>query len=400
MGTSLNCFVAMAFGHDDTDQLYDKALVPALAERGVKAIRVDRLEHNENIDDRIVTEIKAADFVLADLTYARPSVYYEAGFAERNGPVIYTIRRDHLAPRPDDPFGVFRLHFDLAMRNVIDWSTPDDAVFGARLRSRIDLVADPIRARFAEETETMEKARRFRAKSIEARERIIEERVWKALRTRGFVNKDGKRHASWDRAFGLGHARCFRFADGTLEVVELRFYRKGSLSGPHPDIFHDYDLNVQGCLSRTKRIRERWIVLSTQPGSADDVCEGRTSGYQILAQDKELFRTEMIEIPRVSRNFEGSIELANHFIPTPLGERLTKGRRTADGWMTRGRPPSGAVSLEYVPGVSFVYGGFKWVKAAREVFIQVIDDIASPEDVEERLLSALDRRPPDEPESR
>jgi hypothetical protein len=31
----------------------------------------------------------------ADLRYARPSVYFEAGYAERSVPVIYTVRRDH-----------------------------------------------------------------------------------------------------------------------------------------------------------------------------------------------------------------------------------------------------------------------------------------------------------------
>src|SRR5215472_9716952 len=52
-----------------------------------------RLEHNDDIDKRIMKEIKACDFAIADLTYARPSVYFEAGFAQRSVPV--TSRKDH-----------------------------------------------------------------------------------------------------------------------------------------------------------------------------------------------------------------------------------------------------------------------------------------------------------------
>lgn len=391
----LKCFVAMAFGHEDTNRLYDESLMPALAELGVTAVRVDRLEHNDNIDHRIVEEITSADFVLADLTYARPSVYYEAGFAEREIPVIYTIRRDHLAPRSDDPFGVFRLHFDLAMRNVIDWSEPGDPVFAARLRSRIDLVTDPIRARLREDSEAKELVRRFRAKSVEDRESLVQDAAWKALRTRGFVNKDGKGHESWRKAFENDHRRCFRFAEGTLEVVQMDFYRKGRTHWVGPDIFHEYNLNPHGCLSRTKRIREHWIVFATQPATAEEVCEGRTSIYQILTQDKELFRVETIQVPRVSRSFSGSVKLGWDYIPTPLGERLTKGRRRATGWFTYGEPPMGTISHEYVPGVAFVHGGFRWVNVTREIFIHVIDDIPSPQDAEDRLVQALAQPAPE-----
>ncbi len=39
----------------------------------------DRLMHNEHIDQKILREIEAAHVVVADLTFARPSVYWEAG---------------------------------------------------------------------------------------------------------------------------------------------------------------------------------------------------------------------------------------------------------------------------------------------------------------------------------
>jgi nucleoside 2-deoxyribosyltransferase len=63
---------------------------PTLGPLGVAAPRVDRIEHNDNIDTRIISEIEAADLVIGDLTYARPSVYFEVGYAQRAIPVIFT----------------------------------------------------------------------------------------------------------------------------------------------------------------------------------------------------------------------------------------------------------------------------------------------------------------------
>ena len=105
MPPTLSCFVAMAFGHKDTDGLFDRVLAPSLRSLNVKAIRVDRVEHNDDIDDRIIQSLEEADFVVADLTYARPSVYFEAGYAQRVIPVVYTVRKDHFDSKGNDPFG-------------------------------------------------------------------------------------------------------------------------------------------------------------------------------------------------------------------------------------------------------------------------------------------------------
>jgi nucleoside 2-deoxyribosyltransferase len=86
MPAKLRCFVAMAFGQEDTD--------------GINAQRVDRIEHNDKIDTKIISEIEAADLVTADLTYARPSVYFEAGYAQRAIPVIFTARPDRSTRTP------------------------------------------------------------------------------------------------------------------------------------------------------------------------------------------------------------------------------------------------------------------------------------------------------------
>lgn len=77
-------------------------------------IRVDRKQHRDDLNNFIRRMIKECDIVLADLTYTRPSVYYEAGFAERFSPVVYTVRTDHLSrSQPDEQL---RVHFDLEMK--------------------------------------------------------------------------------------------------------------------------------------------------------------------------------------------------------------------------------------------------------------------------------------------
>ncbi len=162
----MKCFIAMAFGQEDTNRLYERLIVPALRNMQIEPIRVDRLEHNDDIDNRMIQEIRGADLLIADLTYARPSVYYEAGFAERTIPVIYTVRRDHFTPRTNDPHGHFRVHFDLQMKNVIDWIDPSDPEFATRLASRIDHVTKPlIGMREAAQAETKEKVA-FRSLAI------------------------------------------------------------------------------------------------------------------------------------------------------------------------------------------------------------------------------------------
>src|SRR5439155_13901898 len=112
MQSKLRCFVAMGFGWEDTDKLY-ASFVRRQKDRLIIR-RVDRINHNNDIDDQILNELREADFVLCDLTYARPSVYFEAGYAQgRPIPVIYTARRDHIGRKATDD--TRRVHFDLQM---------------------------------------------------------------------------------------------------------------------------------------------------------------------------------------------------------------------------------------------------------------------------------------------
>jgi nucleoside 2-deoxyribosyltransferase len=76
----------------------------------IKAERVDEVETNDRITDRILESIVKAEFVIVDLTKERPNVFFEAGFAHGLGKIpIYLAR--HGTP----------IHFDLKDYPIIQF---------------------------------------------------------------------------------------------------------------------------------------------------------------------------------------------------------------------------------------------------------------------------------------
>ncbi len=140
----LKCFVASAFGRGDVDQIYAKSIKPVLKSKKITPLRVDKVEHNDDIDDKIIELIDICDFCIADLTFARPSVYYEAGFVNGLGKqVIFTARSDHLRTTAGDTLGNLRVHFDLQMKPIITWIRPTPSL-NRKLTTRINVVTKPI----------------------------------------------------------------------------------------------------------------------------------------------------------------------------------------------------------------------------------------------------------------
>lgn len=113
-------FVAMWF-NDEVEPAWNDGIKPAIEEAGYKAQRIDKVEHNDKVDDRIIAEIRRSRFLVADFSCekknVRGGVYYEAGFAEGiNIPIFWTCRQESM----DD------LHFDTRQYNHIVWTNPAD----------------------------------------------------------------------------------------------------------------------------------------------------------------------------------------------------------------------------------------------------------------------------------
>jgi nucleoside 2-deoxyribosyltransferase len=186
MATRLSAFVASALGHADVDRVYRHAISPVLRKLHIGPVRVDLLNYNEDIDDKILQLIKDCDICIADLTYARPSVYYEAGYASALGkPVIYIVRRDHFHPNADDIQGNLRVHFDLQMKNIIPWSAPNDA-FKRTLKGRARMVTRPLLAALKKRESDQWEELEFTKRPITERVSTLRKTAWSLLRSRRF----------------------------------------------------------------------------------------------------------------------------------------------------------------------------------------------------------------------
>ena len=109
-------FVAMWFD-PELDTIWEQGLKPALEETGYRPIRIDLVEHNEKICDRIVAEIRRSGLLIADFTGNRGGVYFEAGYAMGLGiPVIWTCRKRDIDS----------VHFDTRQYNHITWESAED----------------------------------------------------------------------------------------------------------------------------------------------------------------------------------------------------------------------------------------------------------------------------------
>ena len=133
---SNRAFVAMWFG-DSLNEVYKKAIRPAIKEAGYEPIRIDEQPHNDRIDNRIIAEIRRCKFVVCDFTadqleggthIPRGGVYFEAGFATGlDKTVIWTCRKDQIN----------EIHFDTRQFNYILWKQEKLGKFKTDLLNRI-----------------------------------------------------------------------------------------------------------------------------------------------------------------------------------------------------------------------------------------------------------------------
>lgn len=115
-------FVAMPFGEEGTenrtifDNRFSMCMLPAINNAGYRAKRSDSARHNTWIMNQILGDIRAAPFVVADLTGCNPGVCFEAGFARGLGvTVIHTCQKDNFRD----------VHFDISQIECLIWDTPE-----------------------------------------------------------------------------------------------------------------------------------------------------------------------------------------------------------------------------------------------------------------------------------
>lgn len=132
MQTKLNgnvVFIAACF-NQELEQARN-TIRDVLSGLGYKPNLVNIDPHNEIIELKIYEGIRESQFIVADLTCNRQSVYYEIGFAHGLGlDVVLTCREDHFGDENDD---FKRVHFDINHRNVLRWQNEDELAEKLRL---------------------------------------------------------------------------------------------------------------------------------------------------------------------------------------------------------------------------------------------------------------------------
>jgi len=127
-------FIAMQFRDNPYKNVIRIAVKKGCIEHKLIAMTVDEKEYCGEITDRIISDIKQSEYVVADYTFGNRGVYYESGYARgRDIHVIETCNEDWYSSekRADrDP-----LHFDVRSRNIIFWK--DEQHLAEKIAARI-----------------------------------------------------------------------------------------------------------------------------------------------------------------------------------------------------------------------------------------------------------------------
>ena len=123
---SANTAFLMMWNNKVLDDVTDAAK-EVFSDFGVIAQRADDIEHDGAITPQILAEIERSEFLFADLTGARPNVYYEIGFAHALGKRGILCRKSGT-----------EVHFDLAGHNCPEYDNLKD--LKAMLRKRFESI--------------------------------------------------------------------------------------------------------------------------------------------------------------------------------------------------------------------------------------------------------------------
>ena len=125
-------FIIMSFKGDDMSDAY-AAIKDECSRLGLKPTRVDEDPGSVLIIKEIITLIEKAEFIICDLTYERPNVYYELGYAHGVG------------NRPQNILLIAKegtiLHFDIAPLRVHYYRSTEHlrSLIASKLKHMIEL---------------------------------------------------------------------------------------------------------------------------------------------------------------------------------------------------------------------------------------------------------------------
>lgn len=123
-------FMAMKFGDENLNKVFEAEFVPKAAEAGFELRRIIDEPKAGLIDNRMRVEIQNAVFLVADLTHGNPGAYWEAGYAEGLGkPVFFTCEKSK--------FDKDKSHFDTNHQYTIVWDAAEPGRAGDELKLAI-----------------------------------------------------------------------------------------------------------------------------------------------------------------------------------------------------------------------------------------------------------------------
>jgi nucleoside 2-deoxyribosyltransferase len=109
-------FVAMSFAKEH-DDVFRSGIRLGLLDAGYEPVCLKDVPTNGDINDRILSEIRKAEIVVADFTGQKAGVYFEAGFA-------FALKKEVYWTCQELELG--KVHFDINHYQHVAWQTPED----------------------------------------------------------------------------------------------------------------------------------------------------------------------------------------------------------------------------------------------------------------------------------
>jgi hypothetical protein len=114
------CFVIQPFDNDEFDKRFDDVFVPAIRAAGLDPYRMDRDPALIIPIEAIEKNIRDADICVADISLAKPIVWFEVGYALASAKdVVLVCKRGSIFP------------FDVQHRTIIEYNTNSPRDFEA-----------------------------------------------------------------------------------------------------------------------------------------------------------------------------------------------------------------------------------------------------------------------------